>query len=134
MNSIRDSYEVVAEEGFTNYMGNWLSGGWFKTLREAFQDGTYDSVDDTSAEAAVVTLKKVNKAVRTGSNTCEYEIVYDEDNGDGYPVSGEVGYFQATVAQDTTGCSFSLTDVTPLDAPIIPTLPKSAVKTVNYRY
>ena len=105
--------------------------------------------EEPVAEAPVVTapaaapkvvkttnMKKVNRALKLGTDKCEYEVVYDatdtDSNGNTTQVNDAVGYFTAIFTKDTSGCSYSPSQVTKSTTPIISTVPNT--KTANIAF
>ena len=81
-------------------------------------------------------MKKVNRVLKLGIDKCEYEVVYDstdtDSNGNTTQVNDAVGYFTAIFTKDTTGCSFSPSQVTKSTTPIITSVPNT--KTANIAF
>lgn len=71
-------------------------------------------------------MKAHVKLVNT-KNKCEFEIVYDatntDSNGNKTQNSNHIGYFRANFSQNTTGCSFTPSQVVKSTTPIIASVP-----------
>jgi len=96
-------------------------------------------VTETAAAQKVVkttNMKKVNRALKLGTDKCEYEVVFDstdtDSNGNTTQVNDAVGYFTAIFTKDTSGCSYSPSQVMKSTRPIISTVPNT--KTANIAF
>jgi hypothetical protein len=85
---------------------------------------------------ASTTLKKVNRALRTGVDKCEYEIVFDavavDSSGGAKETKDGIGFFQATFSKDKVGCAYMPSQVVKVAAPIIPGVPAARVSNVSF--
>jgi hypothetical protein len=83
-------------------------------------------------------MKKVNRALKLGTNKCEYEVVYDatntDSNGNTTQAKDQTGYFTTTFSQDTTGCSFTPSQVVKSTTPIIPTVPTTNTANIAFSF
>jgi hypothetical protein len=130
LKSVKTAYESKSIDGFTNYMGGWMAGGWYSALKETFTNGG-SSIGNS-------TLIKANRTIRTAVDTCEYEMIYNRSaidaNGTPSVQSGAVGFFKATFIKDPTTCTYTPNSVVKVNTSVIPSLTDAQATRINYTY
>lgn len=130
-------------DGFTNRV---MSG--FSSLSEAFQVSPLNqTIPNTASLVATAptpkvitstTFKKVNRALKVNTTTCEYEVVYDatnmDTNGNSTHVKNAVGYYQATFTKDPSACTFTVSSAAKSSAPILPSVPVKKSVALKYTF
>jgi len=152
-NDLMDALNNSVSSQTEGFKGRASSNPWFSSLFEAFQDSDpIDTLDETIPDnsatlgdteptpkaIASTTLKKVNRALKVNTTTCEYEVVYDatnvDTNGTSTQVNNEVGYYQATFTKDPASCSFTLSSAAKSTDPILPSVPANKSVSVGYNF